>query len=251
MVDITFRRFARPGFRSRICWFAVGAFVAGFGLVICVRFIGDARTEARESLGKGRIAQIGLAIHNYHAVTGELPPICIRDRSGKPLHSWRVLILPYCGLGDVYNRYDFNEAWNGPHNSTLAAEVSERVAPIFRCPNDRSGSTNSTTFLAVTVNDVMNSEHLVMNDGAAMSPIPTIVELHGSGIHWMEPRDLSVMDARASLAHAGPESGAVYYLANDGRVWTLAEGQLVYRNSKDMIINSLFERWPVQPLGSH
>ena len=200
MGDVAFHRLTRSNLHSRICWLAVAAFVAGTGLVLCARFLSDAKTEARQSLGKGRMAQIALAIHNYHVATGQFPPICIRDRSGKPLHSWRVLILPYCELGDVYNRYDFSEAWDGPHNSTLAVEVSERVAPIFRCPNDASGGSNSATFLAVTTSDVQDPERLMLNDSAAMSPMPIIVELHGSGIHWMEPRDLSAEDAQSALA---------------------------------------------------
>ena len=35
------------------------------------------------------------------------------------MHSWRVLILPYFCMGDIYNQYNFNEPWNGPKNRLL------------------------------------------------------------------------------------------------------------------------------------
>ena len=36
-----------------------------------------------------------LALHNYHQANGCFPPAYIADKNGKPMHSWRVLILPY------------------------------------------------------------------------------------------------------------------------------------------------------------
>ncbi|MBC8289362.1 MAG: DUF1559 domain-containing protein [Planctomycetes bacterium] len=36
-----------------------------------------------------------LALHNYHSDYGSLPPAVIRDEFGKPMHSWRALLLPY------------------------------------------------------------------------------------------------------------------------------------------------------------
>jgi Protein of unknown function (DUF1559) len=250
MMSTNLRCFSVARIRSCFCWFAV-AVAAGCTLAICATFLGYARAAARESLGKGRLAQIGLALHNYHAATGEFPPVFVRDREGKPLHSWRVLILPYCELQDVYDRYDFNEAWNGPHNAALAEEVSDRVAPMFQCPNDLSAKSSWTTFLAITTDDIMvDPGRLVVSYGAAISAVPTIIEGHGNGIHWMEPRDLSLTEARAILARGNPGTGAVYYLSNDGLIWTLAQGQLVHRNSNEEIVDGLFTGWPAKRQGS-
>ena len=46
--------------------------------------------------------QIALAIHNYHDVHGCLPPAYVPDQDGKPMHSWRVLILPYLEDSGLY-----------------------------------------------------------------------------------------------------------------------------------------------------
>ena len=43
----------------------------------------------------------------------------MRDESGKPMHSWRVLILPFLDAEPLYKQYDFSEPWDGPKNSLL------------------------------------------------------------------------------------------------------------------------------------
>lgn len=192
--------------------------------------------EAREALCRGRMAQIGLAIQNYYNANGSFPPACVRDRAGNPLHSWRVLILPYCELEDVYRRYDFKEAWNSPKNAALANEVSERVTPLFRCPNDRSAQKDWTTFLALTTNEKGDPDRLVVMRGAATSTNPVIIDIHGSGIHWTDPRDLPVDTARAGLVRHNADSGVVNFLTSDAQVWSLTESQLTLRNSESDII---------------
>src|SRR5260370_743998 len=55
----------------------------------------SSREPARRSQCKNNLKQIGLALHNYHDVYGSFPPAYFVDASGKPMHSWRVLILPF------------------------------------------------------------------------------------------------------------------------------------------------------------
>jgi Protein of unknown function (DUF1559) len=35
-----------------------------------------------------------LTVANYHDTYGRFPPAYIADHDGRPMHSWRVLILP-------------------------------------------------------------------------------------------------------------------------------------------------------------
>src|SRR6266404_383149 len=50
----------------------------------------DAAERSNEALG-----QICVGLHNYEGVHGALPPAAVTDKDGKPLLSWRVLILPF------------------------------------------------------------------------------------------------------------------------------------------------------------
>ncbi len=52
---------------------------------------------------------IALALRMYRQDKGCFPPAFVADSSGKPLHSWRTLILPYLDMSALYQAYDFAE----------------------------------------------------------------------------------------------------------------------------------------------
>src|SRR5262245_2481223 len=43
------------------------------------------------------LKQIGLALEQYRDTYRYFPPAYVADANGRPMHSWRVLILPYLG----------------------------------------------------------------------------------------------------------------------------------------------------------
>lgn len=213
--------------------------IVGICCFIAAREVRRLRIEARDSSCQGRLAQIALAIQNYRDATGEFPPICVRDKDGTPLYSWRVLLLPSFGLDDIYERFDRMAAWNSPKNSALAKEVSERVAPLFRCPNDRPGHEDWATFLALTTKDGHNPERLTVTGRGPMPTRPVIVDVHGSGIHWMAPEDMPVKEAQTGLVRRNPESGVVNFLTGDGRIGSLTDNELIFSESE----TEMFERF--------
>src|SRR5207248_11120546 len=77
--------------------------LAGASMVCCGVFalpalmlpaVQQAREAARRTQCSNNLRQIGLALHNYAQVYGSFPPAFVADEEGKPMHSWRVLILP-------------------------------------------------------------------------------------------------------------------------------------------------------------
>ncbi len=159
------------------------------------------REAARRSHCTNELKLIGTALHNYHDTYKEFPPAYFADADGKPMHSWRVLILPFTEdpeLKAVYDAYDFSEPWNGPKNRQLAA----RAAQAFRCPSDPT-SGEETNYLAVVGSETGWPGATSMNirkisDGT--SNTIAVIETADSGIHWMEPRDATFADA---AVHAG------------------------------------------------
>ncbi len=151
------------------------------------------------------LKQIGLAIHNYHDVHGCLPPAYIPDQDGKPMHSWRVLLLPYLEESDLYEQYDFSEPWDGPNNSRLAPQMPD----VYRCYGKRRGAASVTTdFVAVTGPwTVWPGTEPVKLDDVSDGTDSTIlvVEIADSDINWMEPRDVSFEEL---LGDADPKTGS-------------------------------------------
>lgn len=99
------------------------AFAGAYVAVVVVPFVVRAREDARWSSCLGRLAQLHVALDNYRHDHGHFPPAFIADENGTPVHSWRVLIQPYMHHEEVFERYDFSEPWNGPHNAALAKSV--------------------------------------------------------------------------------------------------------------------------------
>ena len=78
------------------------------------------------------LKQIAMALQCYHQANGCFPPAYIADKTGKPMHSWRVLILPYLDRDDLYKAYNFTEPWDGPNNKKLATSRPDLCLPEHR-----------------------------------------------------------------------------------------------------------------------
>src|SRR5208283_4020270 len=97
-----------------------------------IEFAGSyiARVIAQEKLRQSRSAMFSVcaALKNYHTTFDCLPPAVVRSREGRPLYSWRVLILHFLGRDDVLKRFRLDEPWDSPHN----LPVSLIAPPEFR-----------------------------------------------------------------------------------------------------------------------
>jgi hypothetical protein len=90
-----------------------------------------------------RMHQLSLALRDYHEEHGHFPPAYITDKNGKPLHSWRTLILPYMEYEYLYRTFNLNQPWDAPkHRVQRATSLREFICPTDfklvrarRCPN--------------------------------------------------------------------------------------------------------------------
>jgi hypothetical protein len=149
------------------------------------------------------LKQIVLALHDYHDDYGSFPPAYIADASGKPMHSWRVLILPYLEEQACYARYNFNEPWNGPNNILLATEMPRS----YGCPSDASRKLGITNYLAIVGPQTLwpGSKPIQLSDVQdGTGNTLAVVESHGTGVCWLAPIDL---DAATIAMQINPPAG--------------------------------------------
>jgi prepilin-type processing-associated H-X9-DG protein len=152
-----------------------------------------ARDGSLKTYCENNLRQIALALLDYESDHGHFPPPYVADADGKPMHSWRTLILPYLDRTDIYNAYNFKEPWNGPSNGKLTASIVH----FFQCPGDRNNKlSNRTNYVAVIGPNTAwpgdkssNVERISEGDGTSNTIL--LVELPDSDIQWAEPRDLS------------------------------------------------------------
>src|SRR5579863_7317837 len=88
------------------------------GLIVWPAIIKQRRAAALAE-SKQHLKQLGVALHQYHDAYGCFPPAYVMGNDGKPWHSWRVLLLPFLDQKPLYDRYRFDEPWNGTHNRDL------------------------------------------------------------------------------------------------------------------------------------
>jgi len=170
---------------------AAAVLAISIALVILFPAYTAARTIAQQRSCRANLVQIGMALRAYEADHGTLPPAFIPDANGKPMHSWRVLILPYLdGEQGLYDRYDFNEPWDGPNNSQLTMLMPD----VYACPADPDArSMGETSYMVIRGAETLfpdsdaTSINQVQDDPAATI---LVVETPVTGVTWLEPRDM-------------------------------------------------------------
>jgi prepilin-type processing-associated H-X9-DG protein len=115
------------------------------------------------------------------------------------MHSWRVLILPFLEQKPLYDQYRFDEPWDGPNNRQLA----DKIVRIYSCDTDHPKPSTETSYVAIVGPDTCwpGDQPRKLNeitDGSSNTIL--VAEIHNSGIHWMEPRDLHVLQMAPTIS---------------------------------------------------
>jgi Protein of unknown function (DUF1559) len=133
-------------------------------------------------------------LRHYHDKYGRLPPAYVADKNGKPMHSWRVLVLETMGdheSMELYRAYQFDEPWDGPHNRQLL----DKMPNYYACPSDKHGAAGRNRL----ANYVVIVGPSAVFQGADSIALPGVPDIHNDtillaetvpGIPWLEPRDL-------------------------------------------------------------
>jgi len=80
--------------------------------------------SSRERAGAiSNLERIASALNAYAADHGAYPLPIIRDANGKPMHSWRVAILPYLNENQIANEYDYDKPWDSTENMEVALSI--------------------------------------------------------------------------------------------------------------------------------
>jgi hypothetical protein len=105
--------------------------------------VGRVKDAANRTTAVNNFHQVNLALINTAEVAGgQLPGPAIYDaKTGEPLLSWRVAILPQIEQNDLYTKIHLNERWDSQHNRQFWNQMPKQ----FELPGHNAGSGN--TFL--------------------------------------------------------------------------------------------------------
>ncbi len=183
-----------------------------------------------------QMQQIILAMLLYQRDHGRLPPAYSVDKNGNPLHSWRVLLLPYLGQTELYQKIRVDEPWDSEYNR----QFHDQDVSIYRCPSVTTAKPGQTTY-SVLVGPEMPfqaGKSKSLNDSTLRKHYLILVVEREKPCGWMVPtNEIPQADAdagininrhpnsRRKLANgiAGPHSGGANFGFRDGAVRYLSE----------------------------
>lgn len=209
-------------------------------------------TAARLRAGRTRIGsiknleKIAQALNAYAADHGAYPAPAILDAAGKPLLSWRVLILPYLDEVELYDQFDLNAKWDSVQNQQI---TYGQMPSVYRHPDTDAWATDSVYHM-VTGDGTLFPKSGPLGpkqaiDGAAKTIL--LVESRASSI-WTEPADLDITASGGTINSAsgtdlgGVTAGGVCVVTVDGR------GHFLTETTAPMTVNALVTPQGGEPL---
>src|SRR5581483_4336211 len=112
------------GLRLGVVVLAIALLIAGL--------VYPAVDRVRESAARSHcnLGSISVGLRAYEDHHESLPPAVLRGPDGRPLHSWRVLILPYISEQALYAEFKLDEPWDSAHNIRLL----DRMPRLYAAP---------------------------------------------------------------------------------------------------------------------
>jgi hypothetical protein len=163
----------------------------------------DLRARRNKVACMNNLQQIAAALNAYAADYGSYPPPVVYDDQGRPMHSWRVLILDYLGEEALYAQYDMRQPWDSPANAFLF----DRCPRVFLSPVSSVNLGSEASYMLITgpgtvfpASGPLGPQQI--GDGAENTLL--VVEVN-NGIHeWTKPIDLNVNALNRRIGAAGP-----------------------------------------------
>jgi len=196
----------------------------GMGTALMLPAVQAAREAARRVQSTNNLKELGIAMHNYHDAHKAFPARAIFDKEGKPLLSWRVMLLPYLEGGEeLYKQFHLDEPWDSPNNKPLG----EKMPDVFRNPSSNAPA-GMTVYLAPvgagTLFDGNQGRSLQgITDGSSNTVM--LVEVNDDrAVPWTKPDDWQLDPEKplAGLGAAHPRGfnallcdGSVRFIAED------------------------------------
>lgn len=204
----------RPRGRTVGAWGVLGVLLTAVAVAALCSAIQGAREAWRRTGCAVNLKNIWAAMFAYNAANGVLPPAYTVDEAGRPLHSWRVLILPYLENSTLYREIRLDEPWDSEWNSQFHRLP---VSP-FACPSRVAALPDGTPIAETTYSVVVGDETAFPDAGNwrkwedfadGLSETLCVVE-RKTPVCWMDPtQELTLETFAAELAneHKGGKGG--------------------------------------------
>jgi hypothetical protein len=211
------------GFVDGDLWFAANRFGGGqddgefevFGESV------NSNVDSGLTSSPANLRDLADAVKAFSDHHDRVPNIAIFDDAGKPLLSWRVQLLPFLGMQDLYDQFQLDEPWNSGHNLALV----DQMPAVFESLNvDETGKTSLMAIGGEGTMFPLTSEQIELRDinigGDGLANTLLFVEANSNrAVDWTRPFDLTFNPA-SPLSGLGA-SGDFAAVSADGRAYQI------------------------------
>ncbi len=196
------------------------------------------------------LKRIALALNAYAKDHGTYPTPVVTDSAGKPLYSWRVLLLPYLNETSVYASFNLKEAWDSPNNALLIPQCPS----VYISPGSPANASQSSYVLLTGQGTIFPPTGPLkpsqVTDGAGKTLL--VVETNNTLSEWTKPFDLDATTLSGRIGGTGTNKiGGTHF---EGATGVFADGQPAWlpADLPSVILNSIIspngnEAIPVDP----
>jgi hypothetical protein len=131
-----------------------GFFLALISFIVLPPAIKAAQETAQSMKCYLQEMKIATAILDFHKKHNALPARYTIDEKGKPLHSWRVLILPFLGQKELYDKIRLDEPWDSEHNQQFHSQMPS----VYACPINIGEATHKCCYAAIAGSNKKGNE---------------------------------------------------------------------------------------------
>ena len=183
-----------PRLRSVHGWFFLSVVGILTLLIIAIaNGVQQVRTQAKNTQCHSNVFFLGHLLLEFGDFYGCLPPPYISDKLGKPLYSWRVLMLASVGHGNapLYEEFDLTKPWDDPTNLKLCKGQDKRSFMLFfACPTSHPQRLQADYFYALSSQDRWPRDFLYDYKSRFRPAHVLLVERQTPEVHWSEPVDV-------------------------------------------------------------
>lgn len=170
--------------------------VGGIAVGLFLPAVQQARDAARKMQMTNNFKWCALAMQNFESVNRTFPTACTVDAKGKPLHSWRVQLLPFLEQNELYSQIRLDEPWDSEWNQ----QFHDQCPKVFQMP-DAANSSDASIGVIVGKDCIFEPVTEKGQKGTAIDEITdgasnTILLVSCPPVCWMDPSgDLTLEDA--------------------------------------------------------
>ncbi|TWT83073.1 hypothetical protein CA13_45360 [Planctomycetes bacterium CA13] len=202
-------------------------------LILCLLFavvrhgsqtVTQLQTNRARASSIRNLEKIAAALNAYSADHGTYPPPFTKNQAGRPMQSWRVLILPYLGEEELYDSINLGADWDNPDNMSVAYN---RVPSAFSHPDGSVGRifSESAYYLITGPGTLFPATGPLGPNDVIDDTTKTLLVVEGSPTMttnlWTEPVDINVTQAQG----IGGNNSNVGGLLDEGAAAATVDGR--------------------------